>query len=49
MSVHVACNTCRKTFEATLHMGLVRCPDCAESTAFRLPGRGAAARVVTVG
>jgi len=46
MSVEVACNSCRKTFEATLHMGLVRCAACEEAHGVRLVGRGAERTVV---
>lgn len=34
----VVCNTCRESFEAETHAGLVRCGPCEERTAFRLPG-----------
>ncbi|MCA1818816.1 MAG: hypothetical protein LC620_01975 [Halobacteriales archaeon] len=46
MSVHVACNGCRKTFEAELHMGLVRCQACQESHGLRLAGAGGNRAVV---
>ena len=46
MSIEVACNDCRKTFEATLHAGLVRCAACSEAHAVRLPGRGGERTVV---
>ena len=46
MTIEVACNDCRKTFEATLHAGLVRCAECTDVHAVRLPGRGAERTVV---
>jgi DNA-directed RNA polymerase subunit RPC12/RpoP len=36
MSLWVACYTCRESFEADRHPGLVRCPPCADRTAYRL-------------
>lgn len=38
VTIEVACTACRKTFEATLHAGLVRCKPCEESAAIRLQG-----------
>jgi len=45
-AIQVACNACHKTFEATLHMGLVRCINCQEAHGIRLPGRGGGRTVV---
>ena len=46
MTLWVACNACRQTFDAHLHGGLLRCAPCAERTAYRLAP--AAARVVVL-
>ncbi|MFO1534222.1 MAG: hypothetical protein ABR586_01010 [Thermoplasmatota archaeon] len=46
MTLWVACNRCRESFDAELHPGLLRCAPCADRTAWRLPG--SAARTVEV-
>jgi hypothetical protein len=38
-NVEVACVSCRNTFEAALHAGLVRCVPCQEAHALSLPAR----------
>jgi hypothetical protein len=37
MSLWVACYTCRESFEADRHPGLVRCALCTDRAAYRLP------------
>lgn len=46
MTLWVACYTCRESFDATLHPGLVRCAACTERSAWRIPS--AAGRTVEV-
>jgi predicted RNA-binding Zn-ribbon protein involved in translation (DUF1610 family) len=43
--ISVACISCARPFDARTHAGLVRCPDCAEAAAPRIPA--AAATTVT--
>lgn len=46
MAIFVACNSCRKTFEAARHHGLVRCAECQEAHAPRFKGLGTERKVL---
>ncbi len=40
MSLEVACNSCRRPFDAMAHPGLVRCPPCEDRHGFSIPSAG---------
>jgi DNA-directed RNA polymerase subunit RPC12/RpoP len=48
VSVQVACISCQAPFDAVAYAGLVRCTDCDERLAFRLPDMGVGATVTVI-